>query len=595
MKNLFIILKATTAITLIVPITLSVTQYLGNYNKQDLSTNPDHIVTASQEFMNKQWLSEGTKTEKIDNFKHSYDKDHYPEGNKVIPADGHINNDDVNGDYYALGLKHKDGTNDGNGAPYVRFGGGLFLDGSKYSEKSKKDLSAKGLNNDLVSTSNFISTNPQKPSDVPGGLPNLANNKRNASDIKPESNLDPLDTSTPSWNASMEQYYQTKTSDFKKTKAQTDPNDKIINGGDLNYTPDYIPGTQKIDSTGDVTGKESPAKKMFTQLFNIELKDWYWKNWGQTYAHAGGNPTLANENIESATKRDDNLKDADLLKAPKLNLSASFNQLVSKTESDPWFDKMVGSGGAAAAGELFGKIFDKLATNIPFIGDMAGNLIDTFLPDSYTVYSTIQRLLPYQSVSLDEAVWDNFFNQYLGTPDNKYQGLIQKYYQTHKAYPADVNLNNFDIYSPFNSININSTFNYDYWKDYGSELDPDPKDDLDASDSNSTINLSNLSVDLAADIQFFDDDGPSKSELINELQNDTETWTLLKSGLNPKTSSASDPHNSGYLMQEFENTKYEPLTDHINFSGNIPTNGKVGQISWSYPGTAGGKINVEVL
>ena len=57
----------------------------------------------------------------------------------------------------------------------------------------------------------------------------------------------------------------------------------------------------------------------------------------------------------------------------------------------------------------------------------------------------------------------------------------------------------------------------------------------------------------------------------NLMQNELKQtkWTLLKSGLNHKTSSAGDPHNSGYLMQEFENTKYETFTDHIKFSGNF--------------------------
>ena len=54
MKTLFMILKLTTAITLLAPTTLTLTQHLKNYYSQDSSANSDHVVTASQNFMNKQ-------------------------------------------------------------------------------------------------------------------------------------------------------------------------------------------------------------------------------------------------------------------------------------------------------------------------------------------------------------------------------------------------------------------------------------------------------------------------------------------------------------------------------------------------------------
>ena len=82
----------------------------------------------------------------------------------------------------------------------------------------------------------------------------------------------------------------------------------------------------------------------------------------------------------------------------------------------------------------------------------------------------------------------------------------------------------------------------------------------------------------------------------NLMQNELKKtkWTLLKSGLNHKTTSASDQHNSGYLMQKFENTKYETFTDHIKFSGNF----NVGEnnINISYYGVDQDlTIKVEVL
>ena len=582
----------TTAVTLITPTTLTLTQHLNNYHSKDASGNTDHIVTASQDFMNKQWLNQKGKTENLDNFKHPKDKDH-PQGNKIIPAGGHVNNDYVNDDWDCkpvIGWQPgKDGTNDGNGAPYVRFGGDLFLDGSTYSSDGQQKLNAKGLKNDVVSTSNFVSTNPKKPSDVPANLPDLANNKRNASDINPQNNWANLDTNKyDEYEDAFTQYYQTQSSDFSKTQAKTDPNDKIVNKEDLNYTPDYIPGTQKTTSTS-TTGKPSKTKAIFTQLFNYELKDWYWKTWGSEAARTAVDPSIVNKKIDSATKRDDNLTTSGLLKAPKLNLSASFNQLVSQKVDEPWYDKIIGEGGAEATGILVGALFDAFDAGLFGIGPLTSFAVDAFLPDSYTVYSTIQRLLPYQSVSLDEAVWDNFFDQYLGTPDNKYKGLIQKYYQTHDSYPADVNLNNFDIYSPFSNIDINSIFNYDYWKN---DLDV-PTENRNASDSNSTIDLSKLNVELAADIQFSDNTGPDASQLIYGLQNDKEIWDI--GPINPNSSKPSDPYNSQLILGALAGSKYEPLTGQITFPNNndVLKPGVSVPIHWSYSGFPEGCINVE--
>ena len=573
MKSLFIILKAITGVTLIAPTTLSLTSDL--QQSQNGSSNVlDKIVTANQDFMKHQLLDHGTSSnENFDNYFKN------PQNNKIVPT-GNFRNDNSNGDWYKpQGLSiytHKNGTNDGNGAPHVRYGGGLYLDNKDYSAQGKSKLG-----NNLFSTSNFVSTNPQKPTDVPADLPDLANNKRNASDISVQSNWSNLDTKT---NGKGTQYYQTESSDFSKTKAKTDPNDHIVNSGDLNYTPDYIPGTEKTTPTG-TTGKISDAKSFFTKLFNTELFDWYWTTWGSSYVQ---DPSIAQQNVDLANKQAKNLNDSRIADAPKLNLSTSFNKLVSQTVSNPWYDKMIGAGGSEVTGILVDALFNALDADLPGIGALAGFAVDMLLPDDYTIYQSIQQLLTYQSVALDQGFWDNFFNQALGTPDSK-SGLIYQYQQKYKELPSAVDLKNFDIYSPFSGLNIKSAFDYDYWKGYSSS------DNLCANDSNSTIDLSKLNVNLGADFELSNNGGPSVNKLLNELKNDKTVWYVRKAYLNPKTTSASDPTNAGQIKDRLQASKYSSLTSGLTFSGNIKTDGTAGQISFSYNGVSEGTINVAAL
>ena len=577
MKKLFIILKATTGVTLIAPTILTLTSDL-QQNENSNSDVLDKIVTANQNFMKNQLLDHGTsRNESFDNYFKN------PQNNKIIPI-GNFRNDNSNGDWYkpsgASWYTHKIGTNDGNGAPYVRYGGGLYLDNKNYSVQGKSKLG-----NNLFSTSNFVSTNSQKPTDVPANLPPLANNNRNASDISPQTSWGNLDTKTIGGDYKQTtQYYQTESSDFSKTQAKTDPNDHIVNGGDLNYTPDYVPGTEKTTSTG-TTGKKSDAKSFFTKLFNIELFDWYWKTWGPLYVQ---DPSIAQQNIDLATKRETNLNHSRISDAPKLNLSTSFNKLVSKTVSNPWYDKMAGAGGSAVTGLLVDALFNTLDEEIPGIGALAGFGVDMLMPDNYTIFQSIKQLLTYQSVALDQPFWENFFDQALGTPDSK-SGLIYEYQQQYKELPSVVDLKNFDIYSPFNGLNIKSQFDYDYWKgDYSPS-----KTDLCANDSNSTIDLSKLNVNLGAEFRLSNNgSSPSVNKLINKLKNDKTIYKLLKNGLNPPYTASN---NSGYIKDKLSDAGYSSIAADLSFTGQIKMNGTVSKINWFYNGTLEGQINVETF
>ena len=128
---------------------------------------------------------------------------------------------------------------------------------------------------------------------------------------------------------------------------------------------------------------------------------------------------------------------------------------------------------------------------------------------SYSSSESIQQLVKYYSPSLNQGFWDNFFNTYLGTPQG-INGLINKYETEYHELPTQVNLKDFDIYSLFNDININSQFNYDFDKD---------DDTGNESTSNSTIGLNNLGINLGADIKL------SRNDVdVDKALNEIDEW-----------------------------------------------------------------------
>ena len=465
MKTLFIILKATTGVTLISPTALSITQDFNNQNFGNSDTAWDKVVTAGQNFMDTNLLNKGKLplSENFDNF-------------KKISSPGLIENDDA------------EKTEDVNGAPYVRFGGGLFLDNSNYSPESKQNPE---LQNNVFGTHEYVSTYPG----VYDGDP-FWNNK----DID-------QDVHAPVVNETGNLSNFKDTFDFSKTKVKTDPNDKIVNENDLNLTPD---GTK--------------IKAFFTQIFQIELYDWYWgtgpyaSGWGAHYP----DKILNNHNSGVADKADKDIVDAGITDSPKLNLSTSYNEMVSKKVSDPWYAKL----GTGAFSESVGKVFDKLVKGIPGIGDLFDLTLDYLMPDDYTKYESVQQLFNYYSVALDQRFWSAFFNTELGLPGGD-TGLINQYEQKFHKQPSNINLQNFDIYAPFSGLNITSNFHYDY---EGPEPVPGSH-----STSNSNINLNNLGINLGADIQL-SNNSPDVEDSLTRMQNEFKKDSPLleaKSTLKP--------------------------------------------------------------
>ena len=233
MKTLFIILKATTGITLVSPTILSVTSNLQKHNVGETSQTMEQVVTAGQAFMDSNLLNRGsTNFEKFSNF-------------KKISSPGNVMNDVTT-------------ETGGNGAPYDRFGGGLFLDNSNYSSSSKS-----GLGNNLFGTYNYVS---DKPTDPAGKK--LKDDKSVPTDVSAYKTIS-SDTSG-----------EEQTFNFNQTKEQTYSSDKIVNSNDLNLTPNHLPiakPPQTNHNLGNIPEtqlrKPSNVKTFFTQLFNMELFD----------------------------------------------------------------------------------------------------------------------------------------------------------------------------------------------------------------------------------------------------------------------------------------------------------------------------------
>ena len=524
MKNLFIILKATVCVTLITPTTLSVTQTL-EQNKQLSEDKPNSLEgivnTEGSDFMSKNLLDPSTKEDPLNSFKNFQN----------IASINNVTNDDTD--------KDKSGT----GFPVVRFGGGLFLNDPYYSSAVKNKYKGNEF-----STSNYISERyleePQSQSkDIPAWAVGDADDYGNFN--------------------------------FSKTKVLNANNDNIVNGKvvkeeDFNLTPNYL--LKKTDYISDppvtnLSNKVSQGKKTFTKLFKTELFDWYWTTWGSSYA---SDPDLAASNIALANQQIKNLQDSHLANASRINLSNSYNELVSENEERSAYSKK----GNDIVGEALGTIFENLAKDIPGIGALASLAFDALFPDTYTKYESEQQLFNYVSYPLDQGFWDAFFNQYLGTPSSS-SGLIKQYEDKYQELPANVSLKNFDIYVPFKGLNMTT----------------EAKNDGDES-SRSKIDLSQLKIQLGADIKLSDNGGPTVNELISKLQNDKTIYTLLKSGLyKPYTAS----NNAGYIKDKLSDAGYSTITPFLKFNGNIKTDGSTSQVNWTYRGTAGGKINVKVL
>ena len=453
-------------------------------------------------------------------------------------------------------------TKDGNGAPYVLFGGGLFLDNTHYNAPIQSKYPGK-----LFCTSNYVSDQPASGSDY--HIPALQNDYKNKGDIVANAEVpkNPKDISQSKYDPEAhsrvfwDELSETQNFDFHNTTDNSiSTNDGIVNPNDFNLTPKYIPGTEKKDpKTGKLTATKSKVKSFFTKLFNTDLFNWYWGTkwgWGEQVAQEAGESELANNNISEAQQAIQDLRDSYINDAPRLNLSTSYNQLVSEEVSDPWYDKL----GEGVAGEIAGKVFDTVFKKIPVLGWIADIGLDFLMPYTYSDSESIQQLVKYYSPSLNQGFWDNFFNTYLGTPGGS-GGLINQYESKYHKLPTQVNLKDFDIYSLFNDININSQFNYDF--------DRSDYDSGNESSSNSTIGLNNLGMNLGADIDLSRNNSDIDKAL-NEIDaglNANPTAFGKESLQQPYT--ANNPYNAGLIRGDIEGLypSYTNIISDLTFSG----------------------------
>ena len=552
MKKLFIILKATSGVALISPTVLSITQDFNNRDSNDSSATTEKVVTADSNFMNDNLLNRSSvPLENFNDFKSSSTKT--------------IENDDAFE------------TRDENGAPYVRLGGGLFLDNTHYNAPIQSKYPGK-----LFGTSNYVADQPVDPANTFGLQHKMSNNYKNKGDIPAFSDITkptPLPILDPTSASSViEEFKQNQNFDFNQTKDHTiSTNDGIVNPNDFNLTPKYIPGTEKIDpDNGKIinSGKVSQVKSFFTKLFNTDLFNWYWGTkggWGEQVAQEGGESELANNNISEAQQSIQDLRDSYIDDAARLDLSTSYNQLVSKEVSDPWYAKL----GEGVAGEIAGKVFDEAFKKIPILGWIADIGLDFLMPDTYSDSESIQQLVKYYSPSLNQGFWDNFFNTYLGTPDGS-GGLINQYEVKYHQLPTQLNLKNFDIYSLFNTMDIHSQFQYD-----NSELIP-PNLGI-SGKSNSTIGLNNLGINLGADIELSRNDADIDKALneINEGLN-SNPIAFGKEGLQPPYT-AENSYNSEVIKGYIEGLypSYTNIISDLTFSGDL----KAGTLDKPYTNT----------
>ena len=183
------------------------------------------------------------------------------------------------------------------------------------------------------------------------------------------------------------------------------------------------------------------------------------------------------------------------------------------------------------------------------------------------------------------------FNYYLGTPDNKNVGLIQKYYNEYNEYPSSITMKNFDFYTPFSDINIKSSW---AWIDdlnvatKAKSIYPDPP--------NSSIDLSKLLVNMGVNFNLNRYE-PSIQDLLNQLKQ-VPTVHILKSECQPNKDNkyyASNNQNTILIRDELDDDGFSTIVDQLTFSGELIP-GKISSIEVYYDGIdQGWSIPVEMF
>ena len=545
MKTLFIILKATTGITLIAPTSLSVTQDFEKYGSQDENETLNQVVNTSTADSKGSVLNsvlkrpQGQQNEDFDNFKNNnMQHETYP-GQKKTQGQG-ITNDDNS--------RVTTGADPSYGLADDRFSGGLLFDigagTDGFNQKAQKTIN-KVYKNGVVGDSNAVSINHVMSPDRwyssgtsvgendTGMTQKILDANNFKGDVHPSNQRDKPTTSK------YQQGYQDIHQNFENTK---NPNPDtgahpIVNDDDFNYTPDNI---------STATGSQvSQTKETIKTLFNEELYDWYWTTWNREYDV----PSVADANNATASAQEQALDKSGLTEDIKLGLNLSWNQLMDEGKQDsdsPWYAKLPKDVGLGVLGTV-------LDTIVPGLGGVATGFLDALLPDpNPEIYKDVSQYYNYYSAAFGYSFWNKFFDQYLGTPDGS-TGLINKYYQEHGKIPSDISINDFDFYTPFSDINITSTHRW-VFRQYPGDF----KSPVHANYSSSKFDLSKLALNLGVDFNLTRTD-PTIDQLLTKLQNEYNGSNPLKLPLSGFTKDTSGSYKGKYYVDDKTDYSNEQL------------------------------------
>ena len=269
MNHLFTILKATTGITLVAPMTLSLSNDFQKLNLSGSNKSLSEVVKPSQSFLANNLLDKRVANKQED----------------LYGIDGNPNYFFTNQRNGVLPSGNFDNGQEGD-VPDIRLGGGLLFDYKDFNNATISKINAT-LKNGIFGDSNFMSINHTK-------IDYTGNSKNNSIDQKTldENNLkgdvyaynrkgkvDSWTTYDTEGNRH-DDTGQTTYHNFQKANASSET-DSIVDQSDFNFTPNYISIPEKTKTHYMELKKESKTKDTFKKLFNEELYDWYWKTWSQ--------------------------------------------------------------------------------------------------------------------------------------------------------------------------------------------------------------------------------------------------------------------------------------------------------------------------
>ena len=450
-------------------------------------------------------------------------------------------------------------TNDKNGAPYIRFGGGLFFDHTLNLANAPASLTPKDkttLLNSVFSTNGFVSIqNTQKnPKEA------LNNNTVMTNDYyasESDGKLNHTRTYPHTLYFSKDDWNQNINFDFSKIQTPSsyiNTSNDLSSKLDLDLTPTYL---QKTSITSD---NISQMKKTFLILFNDELSYWYWTTWGSQY-----DDYMFADQMETKYNSINNaLIKGKYIGAPRLNLSLSYNKLVSQTHAIPWW---------ARAAKSFGNLaVDAATAGIDGLGSFANAVLDFFLPDYYTSSKSQPNLLNYYSRPLGYGFWLGLFNKYLGTPASK-TGLINQFINQYHELPSRVNLNDFDFYIPYSNINIQSQFTW-----HTTSYDEPDGPTYFSNKSTSSINLSSLQLKMGTSFTLTRQDS-DLANFLNKLQSLPQSdFNFFASDFKKNSEGKYDSNyipNQQRIIERLDVNlpNYQAFNDFLSFTGEL----KVGQ------------------